>query len=836
MDLRQHCGTSRRRQLVADAQIDMGGGALLNGIDFIEVLDRDAPSEELRQRLIDVTFIRPDGAVQPAGPLLARENFRISGGTRVTGIVVEEVAKGPGNRTLRLTVDRAGDFSIYELSLHAGAAAEEPPANMDAALSRVAFTFKADCPTSFDCKVPPAGMDAPEPEPALNYLAKDYESFRQLMLDRMATTIPAWVDRSPADLGVTLVEALAYAADLASYHQDAAATEAFLPLARLRTSVLRHARLLGYQATEGANARTVVALEAALDRASTDPPLIPTGARFVTAPPGLSERLPPSLPRDPEIMERAINAGALVFETMEPVTSLRVDRNEMRFHSWGDVECCLPKGSTVAHVVGTKAGLGLAKGDLVVLEERTPAGGTADDPPDPAHRQVVRLSEEPLDLRDHVLGVDVLQLTWGEEDALTFPLNLEGDGGMPGALARGNLVLVDHGRTLDFAEPLPEDAAVTAGMGLIDDDAPGARRRPRLDADRIVYAPPFDAGLARERAAVWALAPTEASVAQVALTGDGETWSAKPDLLASDRFAPDFKVEPLDDGGGRVLFGDGTLGRAPDPDADLKARIRVGGGPAGNIGPDSIRHIVTDDPDLLAAVRNPIPATGGLAAETVTAIKIAASRAFRQQKRAVTPADYVTAAETFPTVQRATAERRWTGSWHTVFLSIDRAGGRPVDEGFETDLRRHLGAQRLAGHDLEIVPPRYAPLDIVLIVCVRPDYYPGDVERDLLDVFSAGYTRSGVQGFFHPDKFSFGQPVRLSAIIAQAMQVQGVLWVGVRLDDGTRPGRFERMDQPGVDYSDAGEIPIGPKEVARLDNDPSAPEHGRLRFEMRGGR
>ncbi len=173
MDLRQHCGSARRRQLVADAQIDMGAGVLLNGIDFIEVLDNDAPSEELRQRLIDVTFIRPDGAVAIAGPLLTRDNFRITGGTRVMGISVEDVAKGPGDRTLRLTVDRAGDFSVYELLLLAGAAADVPPANMDPALSRVSFSFKLDCPSSFDCKPEDWVGEAPDPEPALNYLSKD---------------------------------------------------------------------------------------------------------------------------------------------------------------------------------------------------------------------------------------------------------------------------------------------------------------------------------------------------------------------------------------------------------------------------------------------------------------------------------------------------------------------------------------------------------------------------------------------------------------------------------------------------------------------------------------
>ena len=83
---------------------------------------------------------------------------------------------------------------------------------------------------------------------------------------------------------------------------------------------------------------------------------------------------------------------------------------------------------------------------------------------------------------------------------------------------------------------------------------------------------------------------------------------------------------------------------------------------------------------------------------------------------------------------------------------------------FETDLRRHLAAQRLAGHDLEIVRPVYVSLDLELIVCVRADHYPGDVERDLLDSFSAGYSRSGRKGFFHPDNLSFGEPVRLSAV------------------------------------------------------------------------
>ena len=116
----QHCGSERRRRRVAEAAIDTGGGVLLNGIDYLEVIDRDAPSDELRQRLIVLTFIRADGVRQGNTPLLAKENFRIEGGTRIRGIEVEKVEPGADPNSLLLTVDRAGDYSPYLLSLQLG--------------------------------------------------------------------------------------------------------------------------------------------------------------------------------------------------------------------------------------------------------------------------------------------------------------------------------------------------------------------------------------------------------------------------------------------------------------------------------------------------------------------------------------------------------------------------------------------------------------------------------------------------------------------------------------------------------------------------------------------
>ena len=78
---------------------------------------------------------------------------------------------------------------------------------------------------------------------------------------------PDWVERNPADLGIMLVELLAYLGDHLSYYQDAIATEAYLGTARQRVSVRRHARLLDYAMHDGCNARVWVQVRIEVGRA-----------------------------------------------------------------------------------------------------------------------------------------------------------------------------------------------------------------------------------------------------------------------------------------------------------------------------------------------------------------------------------------------------------------------------------------------------------------------------------------------------------------------------------------------------------------------------------------
>jgi len=716
-------------------------------------------------------------------------------------------------------VESPGDFSPYRLRLVASGQAE-PPQGFDPLLSEVEFSFKVGCPSDFDCdtaeRCPP---QTTPPAPPIDYLSKDYASFRQLMLDRLSVIMPDWRERNPADVGIALVEVLAYAADHLSYYQDSVANEAYLGTARKRISVRRHARLLDYALHEGRNARVWVHVQA-----DADAVLVKKGVQLFTRLSGQRKCIAPTSPA----YAQALTQQPVVFETMHDLTLYQA-HNEILFYTWGDEACCLPKGATRATLRDdSQEPLHLQVGDVLIFEQvrGSSSGLTADA--DPAHRHAVRLTEvvpttDPLfpDPHDAAKRLPVVNVRWAVEDALPFPLCLwevetpdgSAAGKQPVSVARGNIVLADHGRTITVQEQKALQAPASG------------RYRPRLEQRDVTHCVIYDHDAALARPAAEAVGSGSALPAVTLLEGD-EEWTARRDLLSSGRFAREFVVEVDEAGSAYLRFGDGVLGMAPVGGARLQPVYRVGNGKAGNVGAEAISHVVTAQNDV-GGVRNPLPAQGGSDPESIAEARLYAPQAFRIQERAVTEADYATVAGRHPDVQKAIATRRWTGSWHTMFVTVDRKGGRRVDAGFERELRAFLERFRLAGHDVEIEPPRMAPLHITLKVCVSSGYYRAVVREALLEAFSNQNLSDGRRGFFHPDDFTFGQPVYLSQIVAAALKVPGVQWVDVT--------RFHRWGRAALDEREKGYIPMGRLEIACLDNDPNAPENGKIEFDMEGG-
>jgi hypothetical protein len=228
-------------------------------------------------------------------------------------------------------------------------------------------------------------------------------------------------------------------------------------------------------------------------------------------------------------------------------------------------------------------------------------------------------------------------------------------------------------------------------------------------------------------------------------------------------------------------------------------------------------------------VRNPLPAWGGTDPQPLTQVKQLAPAAFRAvQYRAVTEDDYANAAKLVPSVSNAVATFRWTGSWYTVFISVDPFGTNDLTEDVKDQVLTWVTGYTQAGYDLEITPPIFVPLKVIIDVCVSPYYFRLDVEQALFAILSNEVLPDGTEGFFYPDNFTFGQPLFVSKLYSAVMSVEGV--------DSEIIKTFQRYGKVANNELQQGYIPAGRLEILRLDNDPNFPENGALQLNMDGGK
>jgi hypothetical protein len=846
-----------------DARRALTRRAELNGIDYVEV--------EPNLKNLRVFFLGP-------APSVESKNVRIEGEPRARPVqLANEPAKLPGRDDrsddyLLIELEAPGDASTYTLSFVEeapdgardadGAPRLRPLTGFDPFYYRCRFSFHAACPSDLDCRKTTACPPATRAVIPIDYVAKDYASLRRLMLDRLALTLPEWKERHVPDLGITLVELLAYVGDHLSYFQDSVATEAYLDTARRRISVRRHARLVDYALHEGCNARAFVCVETSADYS------LPARGIFFTT--GSSAGLGSGLLSEDDLAVR-LPAGS--FECFEPVfreeLTLHAAHNEIRFYTWGNRECCLPRGATRATLLDPGAGsalaseathaerqpaLALATGDVLIFEEIL--GPKTGDPADAdaEHRHAVRLTSTERRV-DPVTGALVLDIEWSEEDALPFPLCVSTLGPAPVcayldpvSVARGNVILVDHGRTQP-REPLGEPPVTRTPLSCLCEGLASEaglerdRFNPVLSQRQLTFAEPVAQGVAAARACVQdprrALpAVTLESQTKRALDGQLESlaWTARPDLLGSGPADRDFVVEVDDDRNAVLRFGNGRQGRAPGSEvpSEFVAEYRVGNGAQGNVGAEAIRHLVTRGrtiSGLELRVRNPLSARGGVEPEPCAEAKLKAPRSFAKRlERAITADDYARIAEReFPAaVQRAAGSLRWNGSWYEAMIAVDARGRTEPRRQLLGTVAGRLHAYRRVLHDLVVVPAEQVPILLDLTVCLLRHAERGQVKRALLDVLGSRALPDGGLGFFHPDRLTFGEDVFLSRLIAAARGVPGVEHVHVN--------RLQRLgDEPNGEI-EAGALRLGPNEIARLDNDANAPDNGVLLLTLKGGR
>lgn len=755
--------------------------------------------------------------------------FTVSGGTRFKAdVAAQRLQIVQVNATaiasqLRLQINGVGDYSGYILHV-------DYQDRIDPLFARQDFKFRPGC---FNSNCHPGEAYSPvAEEPVIDYLARDFDSFKHLLLNAMRQRVPDWQPTSEADLDQVLIDLLAADADELCDYQDRTMNEAYLGRARKRLSLARHARLMDYHIHQGNQASTILAVKVMADQ------VIPSG---FGAWPGVDWQ---------------DNIDGIFISTGDQACFTLL--NQIALYTWGNVVTALEAGSTEADILSPQGIAQTHADDLVailhreditrlLLEEKlNPETGTLNGR-DKSARQLLRLlpGNEAAESRyDPVNDTWYVRIRWQDDDQLQrrycFVIQCPGQPPQSGISAlHGNLLAMRHGRPhlTTFRPPGSELGPTDNAVFIHRDEAHIAPSRwgslCRLPNPLLAYTDTSPGGL---------LPPI--STLQVGVSGIGGNWQERIDLIDSESQDMHYMVETDEYGFSTLRFGNNVNGRALPADHEVRCLYQISRGSQGNVGADVLRgfdHTASGYPDV-ERVWNPLDVTNGRDPEPPDEILRRAPQAYRaRQLRAVTLEDYARRAEELDGVSHAHARYAWTGSWRTVRVAIDPQGTDELSAALRQQVQKYLAAVRLIGEDLEVRGARYVPLDITLQLCVHPGYWPEDMAAELELEFSDGYTADGRRGFFHPDNWTFGQPVHASALIGRALQVVGVERVLLlsmrRWHSGTGNSPVTLTINPDeLEQNAVSVLPVKADEIIQVANDPGQLEKGRIQFDILGGR
>ena len=109
---------------------------------------------------------------------------KIHAGPGIGQAKVTKIADTDANNVLKLTITPVGDYSTYILSVNY--------IKMDPIFSEIEFKFRPGCFTTECAPDRESGIPQQQEEPIIDYLAKDFDSFRHTMIVAMMDRVPGW--------------------------------------------------------------------------------------------------------------------------------------------------------------------------------------------------------------------------------------------------------------------------------------------------------------------------------------------------------------------------------------------------------------------------------------------------------------------------------------------------------------------------------------------------------------------------------------------------------------------------------------------------------------------
>lgn len=326
---------------------------------------------------------------------------------------------------------------------------------------------------------------------------------------------------------------------------------------------------------------------------------------------------------------------------------------------------------------------------------------------------------------------------------------------------------------------------------------------------------------------------------------ESKRWSNWERVEDFSKSAPEDRHYLLEPETGRVLFGNGLNGRAPQTTESIRARFhQYSQGEKGNLSAGQQWRLVILMPDgkrVELRGENLDSAAGGTRPETLDDAKARSREVFRTQRPVMTAKDYEVVALKTPglRVARAKVMANFNSNLKCLTLpgevtvvvvpqpapraaSAKRTDSKatPPDpsKGFLSTVRNHLETRRLVTTNIHVIGPQYVPV----IVRCRVFLKKGASAKDTLE--SIGKTLDEFLDPIHggPERnagWPFGRSIFPSEIHQQLAKVAGVDYVaGVKFNEQTVSGAL-KLPRDGLHVPGEHQVELVPFERRRQSPD-----------------
>jgi predicted phage baseplate assembly protein len=251
---------------------------------------------------------------------------------------------------------------------------------------------------------------------------------------------------------------------------------------------------------------------------------------------------------------------------------------------------------------------------------------------------------------------------------------------------------------------------------------------------------------------------------------DGVQWTQVDSFLDSGPRDRVFLVRRTEDGGARIVLGDGVHGaRAATGTENVTALYRAAIGADGGVPARSVSLLVRR-PLGIRDVTNPLPATGWASAETLQEARTGAPLLVRTLDRAVSVADHEDFARGYAGVGPAQAALLWDGTRNRVLVSVlgngaARSGRLDPGDGLVTGLHAALDAARDPSVPLDVRSGEQLWFGLRMEVA----HDPAQIRQEVLAAVQAALLEA-----FGPPARQFAAPVTAGSVLVAVRSVRGV--------------------------------------------------------------